>query len=87
MLNSKLDGPQPIHVSLISTHTSGINSPPPQRQIRRPRMRAQTLRSTPNNNRDRRSWTRLEDVRAQLLADAAYVQCHEYIPVEWHLKV
>ena len=84
MLNSKLDGPQPIHVSLIST---GINSPPPQRQIRRPRMRAQTFRSTPNNNRDRRSRTGLEDVRARLLADAAYPQCHEHIPVERHLKV
>jgi len=90
MLNRKLDEAQPTHVSLHQYHiykVSGTNSPPFQRQIRRPRTRAQTLRSTPYNNRDRRSRTRLEDVRTRLLADTAYPQCHEYIPVERHLKV
>ena len=50
-------------------------------------MRAQTLRGTADNDGDGRSRALFEDVRARLLAHAAYAQCEDDVSVYWHGKI
>jgi hypothetical protein len=50
-------------------------------------MRAQTLRSTADNDGDGRSGALFEDVRAGLLAHAAYPQREDDVSVYWHGEV
>ena len=62
-------------------------TPLPQRQIRCPRPRAQTLRCAAYNNRDRHPRSGLQDVRARLLANAAHAQREQDVAIERHLEV
>lgn len=88
MLNGDFYEPKPTKemnenmVSISSTH-----SPFPQRQIRRPRPRIQTLRRTPHNNRNRRPGPRRQDIRTRLLAHTAYPQRKDDVSVYRRVEI
>jgi hypothetical protein len=61
--------------------------PPPQRQIRRARLRVQTLRRAAHNDRNRRARPALQDIGARLFADAADAHREYHVAVERNLEV